>query len=88
MRLCTICHRMAANSATSSQCRACHRAYMRQWRGPARITHKARARAWLRSGARTTAQLAALLGISRQHAATIRYQLTRERRAAEVLTDA
>lgn len=79
MRLCAQCHRNPANSRTSSQCRQCHRAYMRQWRGPSRITHKAKARQWLRSGPRTTAQLAELLGISRQHAATLRYQLKQER---------
>lgn len=78
MRLCHICHRRPSNSRTSSQCRQCHRDYMREWRGPSKVSKKDKARAWLKGGI-DNRQLAELLGISRKHAATLRYQLKRER---------
>lgn len=74
-----MCHRRETNSRTSSQCRPCHREYMRQWRGPSKVSKKAKARAWLASGV-DNRQLAELLSITRQHAATLRYQIGRETR--------
>lgn len=74
MRLCAHCHRREAYGATSSSCRSCHRDYMRDYRGPARIPLKTKALAWLRVAPRTTRQLAELLGVSRQLVASLVWQ--------------
>lgn len=72
MMLCSSCHRRPARLPNQRYCRACHRAYMRDWRGPRRITRVAKARAWLTRGTYTNAQLAELLGVSRAYAAVLR----------------
>lgn len=48
---------------------------MRQWRGPGRVWKRTKMLTWLRAAPRTSRQIADLLGISRQHAATTLYQL-------------
>lgn len=76
MKLCIICRRQPTNSRTSSRCTACHRAYCRRHYGSRRVTTRTKALAWLRVP-RTTRQLAALLAITPQHAATQVWQLRR-----------
>lgn len=76
MRLCTRCHRVPTKY---SYCTTCHRDYMREWRGPARVTRKAKAQAWLASGyPYSNEELAILLGVSRQYAAVLKSRIRRE----------
>jgi hypothetical protein len=74
MRLCAMCHRCEAAHKTTSYCRLCHRAYCRLHYGSRRVRTRTKVLAWLNMP-RTTRQLADLLGITVQHAASQVWQL-------------
>ena len=83
MRLCALCHRQPSFHRTTSYCRGCHRAYCHLHYGSRRVRTRTKVLAWLRTP-RTPRQLADLLGITAQHAATQIWQLRKQGLVAPV----